>query len=305
VPDVVSIWNDYLVHDSIDEKSFEEIVLGDPNVEETGNVVILDDGKIIGFLSLVSRCTAKGKDGKGTIQEFNQGYIKCIILPKDGRKEDCARIFLEYMTDFFLERGKEIILTGDYTGLYFFPGIDVRYEDLVETLFEIEFQGYDTENDVIIDLVNFQITVYQKSALNNLKRLGITIRDFKTADLPSFRHLANDCEYPSWFPEGWEKNFCTAPTCIVAVKGENKIIGWAQCTTNKPIALFGPILVMHEFRQQGIGSCLLLECMTRCMKIGVEKLIAGWANVPFYVKNGWKIHRTYIVLQKRLSNNTR
>lgn len=79
-------------------------------------------------------------------------------------------------------------------------------------------------------------------------------------------------------------------------------MGWATFgySSSTDDWYFGPIAVLEDFRRRGIGTCLLLESMQRMKEAGAPNVIAGWANVPFYTKNGWKVSRRYSVFQRRL-----
>ena len=63
---------------------------------------------------------------------------------------------------------------------------------------------------------------------------------------------------------------------------------------------FGPIAVLKKFRGKGIGSCLLMEALLQMKKRKVPKVFAGYAETSFYLKNGWKIARKYIVFEKQI-----
>ena len=63
---------------------------------------------------------------------------------------------------------------------------------------------------------------------------------------------------------------------------------------------FGPIAVLEDQREKGIGTCLLLESMLQMKALGAPNVTAGWATVTFYTKNGWRVSRRYSVFQRSL-----
>ena len=113
------------------------------------------------------------------------------------------------------------------------------------------------------------------------------------------REFVEKVNMTAWFPRGWEKNFRKRGNKYVALKGED-IVGWASYWPRTGTAGFGPIAVLEEMRHHGIGSCLLLECVLSMKKAGADKVFASWANTPFYIPNGWKICRQYVVFEKEI-----
>ncbi|NIV44023.1 GNAT family N-acetyltransferase [Candidatus Bathyarchaeota archaeon] len=207
---------------------------------------------------------------------------------------------LERALDFLKSKGKKIARVGDYTGRYFSPGIDTRYEEALRFYLANGFREIDTEEDVMIDLSAFQPTDYHKRAQRRIRELGVSIAPYQPTALQAMRRFAAKLAYPQWFPEGWELHFAKRGHTLVALL-KNEIVGWAEFHLDSGEWFFGPIAVLKELRRMGIGTCLLLESMRRLKALGATSVTAGWANVPFYLKNGWMISRRYAVLQKELA----
>ena len=66
---VVEGWNRSLVYDSVTQERFEHVILDDPNYEPEGNVIALDQGKIVGFVSVV------GRGGRPHEKDYDRGRI--------------------------------------------------------------------------------------------------------------------------------------------------------------------------------------------------------------------------------------
>ncbi|MGQ9514644.1 MAG: GNAT family N-acetyltransferase [Thermoproteota archaeon] len=127
--------------------------------------------------------------------------------------------------------------------------------------------------------------------------MGVTIEPYQPKYLESMRKFVEKLNYPQWFPKGWESDFSKSGFTLIALLGE-EVVGWANF--NPEGGDFGPIAVLEELRGNGIGTCLLLESVLRMKAMATPNVTAGWANVPFYLKNGWHASRRCSVLQKKI-----
>ncbi|MGD8507142.1 MAG: GNAT family N-acetyltransferase [Candidatus Bathyarchaeota archaeon] len=304
IAQVVSGWNKCLHYDRLTEEMFESTIFDDPNYEKEGNFVATRNDRIVGFVAAVAREGIAGRDGAGRAHERDFGYIKGLfVLKKYDEKEDTKRYVLERASKFLKSKGKKMARVVKYTGRYFFPGIDARYEEELRFYRENGFEEIDAEEDVTVDLNAFQPTEYQRKAGQQIEKLGIIIKPYQPGFLNEMRRFADKLSYPQWFPKGWESNFAKKGYTIVALLG-TEVVGWAtfgRSRTSKEW-YFGPIAVLEEFGRRGIGSCLLLESMLRMKALGASNVTAGWANVPFYLKNDWIVSRRYVVFQKEIAD---
>jgi hypothetical protein len=157
-------------------------------------------------------------------------------------------------------------------------------------------------NDVDIDLTDFKIGDYQKNAIERAKSIDISVVDYDPSMLDEMRKFAEKLNMISWFPEGWENWFKSKGNKVVALKGK-EIVGWASFGVSGEIGWFGPTGVLVEMRHNGIGSWILLESVLQMKSAGAKRVIASWANTPFYIANGWKICRQYGVYEKQIKKN--
>ena len=296
--EVVSVWNRCVPYDRVTIEMFQRTIFEDPNYEPAGNLVATLNGKIIGFASAVAREGITGLDGAGKIHERDFGYIKALLSFKEHPA--AKRKLLERALVFLKSKGKKVARVGQYTGRYFAPGVDARCKEELEFYQSNGFEQVDTEEDVSLDLRDFQPTEYQIRAQENIRNMGLAIRRYEPKLLDRMRQFAEKINYPQWFPTGWEYNFNRKSHILVALLGAD-IIGWAEFHKSNETWFFGPIAVIDEFRRKGIGTCLLLESVVQMRELGAPSVTAGWANVPFYLRNGWSTSRRYIVLQKKLS----
>jgi len=280
-------------------EKFKGTIFGDPNFEEEGNIVATLNRMIVGFSAAVAREGIAGRDGKGQDHEKDFGYIKGLFALDEHRGDNAKRALLEKALKFLKSKGKKFAKVGHYTGNYFFPGIDKRYAEELRFYRENAFEEVDTEEDVVLDLVCFRPMEYQKRAQQRIKGMGVKIEPYKPKYLGSMKNFVKRLNYPQWFPKGWESDFAKGGSTLVALLG-TEVVGWVHFNPRTDGGDFGPIAVLEGLRGNGIGTCLLLESVLRMKALATPNVTASWANVPFYIKNGWKISRRYAVLQRRL-----
>ena len=307
VPKVVEAWNRSLVHDCVTQERFEWVILDDPNYEPEANVIVLDRGKIVGFCGAVAREGISGQDSSGRPHEKDDGYIKGLFVLDEYWDMGVGERLLEQAEAYLASKGKRVIKVVQYTGRYFFPGIDLRYERLLDFF---AGNGYTRArdwgeiyaiDDLAVNLADFEPTAYHIEAKKRVVALGVKIAPYHPTMLDKMRVFVEKLEYyRHWFPAGWEDGFGASGHTLVALK-EAAVVGWADYLPNKPEGAFGPIGVLEAYRGHGIGTCLLLESMLRMKELGVPKAQAGWSGATtFYMRSGWEICRQYAPFQKTL-----
>ncbi|MGQ9609757.1 MAG: GNAT family N-acetyltransferase [bacterium] len=296
--EVVKGWNISLPYDRVDENHFKRIILDDPNYEKRSTYVAIYEGQIIGFISSVAREGILGADGRGRPHEKDYGYIKGLFVLENFRRKGIASRLFDSVVDYIRSKGKNKIKVITYTGLYFFPGVDTRY-DSAHKFFESK--GFNVDHiidDVDIDLENFKMTDHHINVRERIKKIGVKVLDYDASMLSQMQEFVNKLNMIFWFPEGWERSFQKGNK-VVALKGD-EIVGWASFGVDGEIGYFGPTAVLEEMRHNGIGSCILLESVLRMKDQGAKRVVALWANTPFYIANGWKIFRQYTVFEKEI-----
>ena len=123
VSEVVKGWNENFVFDRVGEEKFEDTIFNDLNYEPNSTLVAIDEEKITGFASCAAREGILGKDGVGTEEEKDIGYIKGMFY----QDADTGQALLEKIEEYMLSKGKKGIRVADYHGVNFFPGIDLRF----------------------------------------------------------------------------------------------------------------------------------------------------------------------------------
>jgi mycothiol synthase len=300
LPRVIALWNSALHYDQMTERRFRHVILEDANYEPEGVLVALDrEGRIIGLVAGVVRREPAGKDGGGSPDEFQRGYVKALVVPPNEPGYTAGGALLEAVEAYAREAGKRELTMSVYAGPYAFPGIDLRYEGLRSIFARSGYRDIYTIECVGIDLRDPVVDRMLADYRAKLPR-ELSVRTWRPSYLPALRAFVKAGNMPAWFPTGWEAGYKTAQdTCLVLRKGK-EILSWARYSPHPPKSGFGPILVLPRDRGQGYGGILLLECMVRAREAGCTQMRAGWANTGFYVRHGWHIVRRFAVLRKEL-----
>jgi GNAT superfamily N-acetyltransferase len=299
IPYVAQGWNLSLPYDQISMERFRHVILKDANYEKNSTLVAIHDGKPVGFICSVLREGILGADNKGRPDEKDQGYIKGMFVLDEFRRNGIGSRLFDEAVEYNKLKGKSVIRVLTYTGNYFFPGVDTRYEPALKFFESKGFHRDYVINDVDIELTDFKITDNHKNARRRASEVGVHVEDYDPSMLDEMRKFVEKLNMISWFPEGWENGFKSKGNKVVALKGE-EIVGWASFGVSGEIGWFGPTAVIEDMRHNGIGSCVLLESVLHMKDAGAKRVIASWANTPFYIANNWKICRQYVVFEKSL-----
>lgn len=301
VKGVVNEWNNSLIYDKINENRFQDVILEDANYEKNSCLVATADNKIIGFISVIAREGIAGADNRGTAYQKDCGYIKGLFVSDQFRGKGIASELLDKGIEYLKSKGKSVVKVLEYTGKYFFPGVDTRYKRALAFFEKKGFSRRNTINDVDVEVENFEPSDYHKNAINRASKIGVNVRDYDPSMLDKMRNFVKKLDeglQKSWFPKGWEDWFQNNRGKVVALK-DDEIVGWASFGVSGDVGWFGPTAVVEDMRGNGIGSWLLLESVLHMKNGGAKRVIASWANTPFYIANGWKICRQYIVFEKK------
>ena len=292
VPEAARLWNADYVHDRVSVQRFEGIIFSDRHYDEEAALVALEDERVSGFVSCVAPLAAES--GIGPF-----GYLKglCARGYGPGGTADCLLHAAEKLA---AARGKEAIKVVEYAGGgYFFPGIDLRYDDKITFFLRNGFERTGEIQDVEADLTGFASGPRQRETQERVGATGVRILPYDTSMLDMMRELVAAIKMPQWFPEGWEERYGSKRHTFVAIRGD-ALVGYANYRPDPERGDFGTTAVLPELRGRGIGSCLLAASMLKMKKSGTPKVVAGWANTSFYLKNGWRVSRRYATFRKPL-----
>lgn len=114
---------------------------------------------------------------------------------------------------------------------------------------------------------------------------GIRIKKALAPDRSKIIEFSRTCAKEDYSDEV-QAAFCNNPiTCYIATR-EKKIIGFA-CYEATARNFFGPMAVLGNEREKGVGKALLLKALESMRELGYAYAIIGWpakSAVDFYMK---------------------
>lgn len=91
IDDVLELWNEEVLYDQMNVKTFSQKILSDRNFDSSRTVVALKDGKIMGFLIGVCRKYPYAKRGL----ERERAFIRMIVVDKSYQRQGIGRDMLK------------------------------------------------------------------------------------------------------------------------------------------------------------------------------------------------------------------
>lgn len=92
-----------------------------------------------------------------------------------------------------------------------------------------------------------------------IEELDVEVTTYSSEMIDMMHEFVEKLNMKHWFPEGWEIDFGKG-NHLVALS-DSKIVDWCEYSPNFPLSEFGEIGVLENYRNSGIGTCLLLESM--------------------------------------------
>lgn len=289
-PQITALWNDLYVHDPITEKHLAAVIAHQAHTDQQLTYVATDAQEAVAGFVLVA-----------VDSEDQTGYLQALTAD-DARLDSLfAQLIAQCETD-LRQAGVTAIECCRYEkGLYFFPGLDVRYTRPIRALEQIGFCEAERLLDAAVDLQHFHLSADQLHTREKLHAQGITITPYHQDYEPQMRDFIANSEVAHWFPAGWKTELLQTPT-FLACQGK-AVLGYAQYRpTDKNTAAFGPVAVRPTHREQKIGTLLLAHVTEIMQAQGYTTATASWIWPPeYYLRNGWQLDREYIALRKTLS----
>lgn len=300
---LLSVWQQAMPHDRIDEAVFRTKVLLDPNFQAGNLPVALINGQVVGFVLSITRRVPLYLQGL----EPEKSWITAFGVLPDFRRKGIGRALFEYVLDRLKADGRKTVAISPYVPNYFAPGVDsVNYAGTVEFLRNVfGFKTIEKPISMGINLTNFQIPSEIIELEKHRKRADeLTIRSVISADLPElmpfirenfgwdwYRHLQ---EYLSEYFGDSERQIC-----FLVARLHGKIVGFCGQRRER----FGPFGVDASVRNLGIGRILLFRCLFEMSARQFYYTYFMWTDenaARLYTLAGFQKRREFAILSKDL-----
>ncbi len=295
---LVVLWNQCLPWDPIDERSFLQKVLLDPNFRSSGLWLALDGAETIGFcLGIVRRVALE----HGPAEE-PAGYITAFGLLPQRRREGIGSRLMEAAEEWLRGEGKAGVAIAPYVPNYFVPGIDeAAYPRAGEFLVA---RGYRRTGEALgmdCRLNTRNPSEWLWAAARRLEDDGIAVRPLSSEWLPRFFAFLRAETPPDWSRHARQILAEGVPLADVTIATEGeRVIGYCQSEGSH----FGPFGVAADYRGRGVGTVLLGTSLQRMKQRGEHCAWVTWTSdqaAPLYERLGFERTRRFTLFAKELA----
>ncbi|MDR2976481.1 MAG: GNAT family N-acetyltransferase [Streptococcaceae bacterium] len=298
--EVLSLWNETLIHDKISTERFLTQIIFDENFGASLFLVALNASHtVIGFAYGIKRKQPYLTRGL----EPKRAWINMIAVAGEKQRRGIGSALLKALELRLKQLGTEEITLCAYSPNYFTPGIDVRYESGRQFF---EKHGYQQGEAAVSMDKNLSGHVYPlEKSLEELKLEGIRIIPWKEKYSLKLIDFAE-----SEFGGGWHRNINHAvqsgsakDLIFIAVDKNDEVIGFCMRKIDGNDCRFGPIGVSSALRTLGIGGKLLEVMLDDLQKRNILYTFFLWTSgktIDFYKKHGFKIFRDYYLYRKEI-----
>jgi len=302
IDDATVICNQSLRYDSFDPSVLRKLVFQDPNFEQRLALVAYEGSKPLGFAAGVRLIRQPAED-----VDPSASWIKIItgVAGKEAGEVEVMSSLCDRIEAELRNLGVRAVRISDYIPARMWPGIDLRYETILEVL---ERRGYSKVGeavDYLISLRPFSVPRRIMRLRDELERRGIVM---------SLATKAESERLCGWvkkrFGHGWAYEVAASienaeeeksGTLVAKDVKTGEMVGFS---THGALVRgwFGPIGIDEKSRKMGVGSVLLFESLRLMRLNGVAKAVIPWTdNLFFYTQvPGIVGIRHYHVMGKKL-----
>jgi mycothiol synthase len=302
---VLDIWRATMPFDAVDEETFAQRVLADPNLDPEGFLVAEHAFQPVGFLLAWVRRVPLGPEGD---LEPDTGWMSAFAVHPQFQGQGAGRLLVAAGEDFLRRRGRRRVEVGPYAPGYFWPGVDRKRGERARRL--LEGMGYHPIFQAVAmdkNLVGYVVPPDVWEQKRSLEQEGYRFVFLCPRYVRSFIEFNARVFYPDWARAAretvarrlpWERTLL----CI----HEDEVVGYAQygCYDHVPDR-FGPFGVDDRLRGKGIGKVLLYLTLDNMRAKGYHDAWFLWTgeHTPagfLYRRAGFEVTRVFDAYGKEL-----
>jgi GNAT superfamily N-acetyltransferase len=267
-----------------DEDGFRETVLPPPG---DGVALVADGaGRLVGFMGVAGSAIT----GFFVADERRREGIASALLGAALRDPRCAT--------------HPAITVRSHNYWCFVPGVDKRYTGAIAFLESRGFARKGLNTDVSMGLEEAAALPRRRAGRS---APGSRVVPYEPVLLDAMRVFVQRIDMPGWIWPDWEARYARGGEGVrcVALRGD-EIVGWVDGRVS-PNGTGGInyIAVLEDVRRQGIGSVLLREAVAGLATRGAKSFFAPYVPAPFYLANGWRVCREYVIMQRQRTGEAR
>lgn len=301
---VTDVCNASLTYDFLNPSTLRRITFQDPNFERLAFIAYENDEP----LGLAAGCRRIRWPAEHINLEV--GWIKILagIASKKSSEVEIMDLLCEKVETDLRSLGVKVVRVSDFASGHVWPGIDVRYETILEVLEKRGYSKVGEAVDYLVGLRGFSVPRRIQKLREDLNRQGISITLATQAESESVCRWVKGKFSTEWASEveisirNSEKDRSGTVGTVVARDKTGEIIGFSTQGALEP-HWFGPIGVDEKRRKLGVGSILLFESLKRMKMRGVIEAVICWTGHLFFYTQvpGIVGVRHYNIMSKQLA----
>jgi mycothiol synthase len=302
---ILHIWRQALAPDAIDEATFAQKVLADPNYEREGLLLARQGDRTVGFALTVVRRMPIGPDSG---LDPDTAWITAFGVAPEARRAGVASRLFEAAEAFVRSRGRRRIEVAPYAPTYFWPGVDP--DCYPEAIAFLEKRGYGRVYDCVAmdkNLVGYAMPPDVAAQEAALRREGYEFTVLSPRYVRSLLEFNERVFHADWARAcrdavarrvDWDRT-------LICVK-DDEVCAFAQFGAYDHVPdRFGPFGVDESLRGKGIGKVLLYRTMTALVEKGYHDTWFLWTGERspagfLYRRAGFTVTRTFVVYGRTL-----
>jgi GNAT superfamily N-acetyltransferase len=187
---------------------------------------------------------------------------------------------LERMQDRLREEGATKLVYSNFASWHLLPGVDLRYENLLQFLLDEGFMKHEECVDYVIDLSAFRVPRRVGKAEEDLIREGIVVRLATPEDRDRVRDWVLKNSGHNWSHET-AKAIGPAGSGVWIAEDETGLVAYSVFGSLEH-HWFGPIGVAPNLRKKGLGTLLLFKSLDSMRQLGVPRAVIPWTGHLFF-----------------------
>jgi len=257
----------------ISVRTLRRCTLEDPNFLPN-DLIVARSGREIRGAALGAKFRKYPTDKLGN----KTGYLKMICaVPFD---ESLMQSLLEKTEERLKDEGCDKIACFNFGSWYLFPGVNLRYEDLLDFLSNAGFKKTGECVDYVLDMSAYRMPRRIKRLEERLVDNGMVFTLVNPTDRERLRDWVLEKFGSGWSYEA-ERAIGRAGAGVWVAEDATGTIAFSVFGSLEN-HWFGPIGVVEEKRKMGVGSVMLFKALDSLANLGIPKVIIPWTGHLFF-----------------------
>lgn len=254
-------------------KSIRRIILEDPNFLPGDLLVARDGGKLLGAVlgARYRRVPEERRDRPSSFLKFI-----CTSPFNEPLMNDLCGTMEEHLK----KEGSERLEYSAFASWHLLPGVDLRYEKLLDFLLNRGFRKTGECVDYVIDLQAFRVPGRVSRLEEEIRSGGVNLR---LAEPGEKGRVEDFVRAKSGFNWSYEAARAVGPrgSGVWLAEEGGEIIAFSVFGSLEH-HWFGPIGVDEARRKRGLGTVLLFKTLNTMVDLGIPRAIVPWTGHLFF-----------------------